>query len=100
MPANRIISIIWRTNDPPGTGHTWPGVRKTEKDQTQLSRPEDLLAWALEKNAAARAVYLAMDDAGREKLRRQAEKIGDQRAMDDLVDSFAGWQRGHPPCQL
>ena len=71
-----------------------------ENDQTQRSRPEDLLAWALEKNAAARAMYLAMDDRGREKLLRQARQIGDQRAMDQLVDSFAGWQRGHPPYQL
>ena len=45
-------------------------------------------------------MYLAMDDRGREKLLRQARQITDQRAMDQLVDSFAGWQRGHPPYQL
>lgn len=71
-----------------------------EKDQTQAYRPEDLLAWSLEKNAAARAVYLAMDDRDRESLMRRARRIGDQRAMDDLVDGLLGWQKGHPPYQL
>ena len=71
-----------------------------EKDQTAPPRPEDMLAWALEKNAAARAVYLAMDDRGRAELLRRARTIGDQRAMDQLADGLAGWAEGHPPYQL
>ena len=59
-----------------------------------------MLAWALEKNAAARAVYLAMDDRGREELLRRARTIGDQRAMDRLADGLAGGAEGHPPYQL
>ncbi len=41
-----------------------------------------------------------MDDRDREALMRRARRIGDQRAMDDLVDGLLGWQKGHPPYQL
>lgn len=76
------------------------GGEEMEKDQTPARRPEDMLAWALEKNAAARAVYLAMDDRDRAALLRRARAIGDQRAMDGFVDALLGWREGHPPYQL
>ena len=76
------------------------GGEEMEKDQTPAPGPEDMLAWALEKNAAARAVYLAMDYRGREELLRRARAVGDQRAMDRLADGLAGWEKGHPPYQL
>lgn len=54
----------------------------------------------LTKNPAAKAMYEAMDEAGRRKLRRQAEAARSIGEMRRIIDGFTGWQKGHPPYQL
>ena len=55
---------------------------------------------ALQKNAAALAMYRAMGPKAREKLRQRAARARTPEELDAVVDSMAGWQRGHPPYQL
>lgn len=58
------------------------------------------LEWALGKNAAAKAMYEAMEPREQEKFRRRAARAGSPEELDDAVNSLVGFQRGHPPYQL
>lgn len=55
---------------------------------------------ALNKNAAALAMYQAMGPQAREKLLRRAAAARSGAELDAVVDSMAGWMKGHPPYQL
>ena len=60
----------------------------------------DDLTWALEKNAAAKAAFEAMDLPAREKFRRRAAAARTPEELTDAVNSLVGFQIGHPPYQL
>ena len=45
-------------------------------------------------------MYQAMGPQAREKLLRRAAAARSGAELDAVVDSMAGWMKGHPPYQL
>ena len=54
----------------------------------------------LTKNAAAQTVFDALTPEDREKLMDRVRRTGSPAEYDRIIDSLAGWQKGHAPYQL
>ena len=69
-------------------------------DKPYDGRISDEFHRALTENAAAQALYEAMDEKSREKLRQRAGRARSREELKEIIDSAVGWQTGHPPYQL
>ena len=62
--------------------------------------PDTAFEQALDRNAAAKLLVMAMGERRREELRQRARGVQSPAEMDAFVDSLLGGQSGHPPYQL